>query len=312
MKVALCLLIYNLGVLTIGPMVLTRLTARTPAPRFGIAVWLTATISVLVCWPTAVTVLVVEVAGHTTGDDLITSCLRRLVAVLAGHSGVPALVIGWVVTTTLVAWGVATTARFGVVVYRSRRRARDHARTARIIGYRAGADLVVLPAAEPAAYCVDGRPSTIVVTTAAIDALDSAQLAAVMAHERAHLHGRHNTLTTLLRGLATVVPRVRLFRCAAEQVSMLLELCADDTAARRYGREPLLGGLLALSGVTPRAGLAAAAVGVLDRIARLHAAPDPAMALRSRAVLGSTAVAIAAGPVVIAMLTLSGILLCTV
>ena len=44
---------------------------------------------------------------------------------------------------------------------------------------------------EPAAYCVSGRPPAIVVTTAALGALDDRQLDAVVAHERAHLAGHH-------------------------------------------------------------------------------------------------------------------------
>ena len=44
--------------------------------------------------------------------------------------------------------------------------------------------------AQPAAYCVPGRPATIVLTSGALAVLDPAQLTAVLAHERAHLAGR--------------------------------------------------------------------------------------------------------------------------
>jgi Zn-dependent protease with chaperone function len=43
-------------------------------------------------------------------------------------------------------------------------------------------------------YCVPGRLPTIVVTTGALAVLEPEQLAAVLAHERAHLAGRHHLL----------------------------------------------------------------------------------------------------------------------
>ncbi|MFI6048194.1 M48 family metalloprotease [Nocardia sp. NPDC051321] len=69
-----------------------------------------------------------------------------------------------------------------------------------------------MDAPEPAAYCVAGRPHTIIVTTAALGALDAAQLDAVIAHEHAHLAGRHPQLLTLIRALATTLPRLALTR----------------------------------------------------------------------------------------------------
>ena len=50
---------------------------------------------------------------------------------------------------------------------------------------------------QPAAYCVAGRQPTVILTTAAVQALDPGQLDAVLAHERAHLAGRHHRLLAL-------------------------------------------------------------------------------------------------------------------
>lgn len=102
-----------------------------------------------------------------------------------------------VLTVMTLAW------RYGRSVHGSRRRASEHAQAARITGRRfpaagipALSSAVVLDSAQPAVYCVPGRPATIVLTTGALAVLDEPQLLAVLAHERAHLAGRHHLLVT--------------------------------------------------------------------------------------------------------------------
>ena len=102
--------------------------------------------------------------------------------------------------------------------------------------------LVVITADRPAAYCVAGRPHAIVLTTAAVRTLDSVQLGAVLAHEDAHLAGRHHHLLMVLRALADSLSRLPLFTRGAEAVAALLEMCADDTAIRGHGSRPLIAG----------------------------------------------------------------------
>jgi Zn-dependent protease with chaperone function len=93
-----------------------------------------------------------------------------------------------------------------------------------------GALVVDHPAA--AAYCVPGLRSAIVISAGALDLLDKAELAAVLAHERAHLRARHDLVllpfTALLRGFR--------WSAAAQQayaaVAMLVEMLADDRALR--------------------------------------------------------------------------------
>src|SRR5260370_1178978 len=105
------------------------------------------------------------------------------------------------------------------------RRRVPHARMARLVGRRVlGRDAVVLDAPERVAYCVAGRPHTIVVTSAALAALDERHLDAVLAHERAHLVGRHHLLLALTRSLAAILPTVALFRTGAAEVARLLEM----------------------------------------------------------------------------------------
>jgi beta-lactamase regulating signal transducer with metallopeptidase domain len=157
---------------------------------------------------------------------------------------------------------------------------------------------------------VSGRPSVIVVTSAAVSALDGRELAAVLAHERAHLAGRHSLAVTTLRGLAAVFPKLTLMREGASQVPRLLEMCADDASARRHGRAPLLSGLIALCRAAPAGALAAADLAVLARVERLAAPPaEPAIA-RARAALTSVVAVIVAGPFLTVTLAAAGLLMC--
>ncbi len=68
---------------------------------------------------------------------------------------------------------------------------------------RAGAaDPVVVQHATLAAYCLPGRGGRIVLTSAALAALSPDELAAVLAHERAHLSGRHHLALAAAAGLS--------------------------------------------------------------------------------------------------------------
>ncbi|MDD4866747.1 MAG: M56 family metallopeptidase, partial [Mycobacterium sp.] len=183
-----------------------------------------------------------------------------------------------VFTVGLLVAGLLVTAvvggRVGRQLRRQRSRSRLHAATARVVGSpgdRPG--VVVVPASQPAAYCVADRPhSVVVVTTAALGRLDELQLAAVLAHENAHLKSRHHDLLMVLRALAAALPRLPLFLAAADAVADLLEMCADDAAVRVHGKMPLLRGLLALADGSPAmapAALGAAGTATLARAARL-------------------------------------------
>jgi Zn-dependent protease with chaperone function len=62
----------------------------------------------------------------------------------------------------------------------------------------------------------------------------------VLAHERAHLVGRHHLLIAPTRGLATVLPRIDLFALGAIEMGRLVEMRADNAAARAHGRDTVL------------------------------------------------------------------------
>ncbi|MCB0947809.1 MAG: M56 family metallopeptidase [Mycobacterium sp.] len=312
---AVALLLYALYVVLVlvaGPEVLLRITADGRAPRMAIAAWLTAIVTVLGCSVAAISLLLVETAGHWVSPDaLLASCLERLQAILLGQAGWQAGVIAAGAVTISVGSLVAISFRIGRALSRMRTHTFAHADAVRMVGKPKGSNVVVIEATEPAAYCVTGRPPAIVVTTAALAILSRAQLAAVIAHERAHLHGRHAYVIAAVRGLAAALPRIRLFASAAAQICSLLEMCADDSAARRHGHQPLLAGLLTLSGaVTAPPGLAAASVAVLARAERLTHPHRGLAQIQSRVTLSGAVAAMAAPPLTIITLSLSGALIC--
>jgi Zn-dependent protease with chaperone function len=136
---------------------------------------------------------------------------------------------------------------------------------------------MVIEHRDPAAWCLPGTRRPVVITTGAISALSREQLAAVLAHERAHQRGRHHLLVALAASLAAAFPYVPAFRQGREQVARLVELLADDAATTAIPRLTVAEALLALAAPVPAPALALAAGGSATgaRIRRLAAAPAP-------------------------------------
>jgi Zn-dependent protease with chaperone function len=119
-------------------------------------------------------------------------------------------------------------------------------------------DVCVLDHPVPVVYCVPSRRRPIVVSSGALDRLAGAQLQAVLAHERVHLRHRHHLFLTVVDALAAALFWLPTFREARDSLPLLLEMVADDVAARRWGREAVAMALrkLAIS-PSPVGGLAA-------------------------------------------------------
>jgi Zn-dependent protease with chaperone function len=169
---------------------------------------------------------------------------------------------------------------------------------------------------RPAAYCAAG---TIVVTRGALDVLDEAQPAVVLAHEKGHLRGRHHVLCLVTRGLSAAFPGVPLFGAGERAVSRLTEMSADDAAVRGSGgaigggiRATLVSALVAIAtgeavssgpGQTgpgdpliPRGALAAASHAVQARVERMLRTPTRRAAVTHAVALATLTLALAAVP----------------
>jgi beta-lactamase regulating signal transducer with metallopeptidase domain len=163
-----------------------------------------------------------------------------------------------------------------------------------------GALVVDHPAA--AAYCVPGLRSTIVISAGALDLLDQAELAAVLAHERAHLRERHDLVLLPFTALLRAFRWTGVAREAHAAVGLLVEMLADDRALRHRPALELVTALLrvgAAGGVhAPTGALAAADGQVAARVSRLLR-PAPRLSVLELVLIAVTAVLIVAVPVAV-------------
>ncbi|MGS2591758.1 M48 family metalloprotease [Streptomyces hebeiensis] len=170
------------------------------------------------------------------------------------------------VAVALAAGGVLAW-RAGLVAVAARRDRAELRRARAAVGGTAG-ELAVLRRARPDAYALPGRPGRIVVTTGMLRALEPDERAALFAHERAHLRGRHHRVLVAVELAALCHPALRTL---GEPVGYALERAADEAAAAAVGDRRLVARAIA------RAALAA-------RAASAPARPD-----RPRAALGMNA-----------------------
>jgi Zn-dependent protease with chaperone function len=314
MSVATCLVVYGFAVSVLGPPLLVRLTRAGVAPRLGVGAWLAVMGSVVGSWAAAGAFLLGELARDWKAPtQILGSCWAGLRSLALGGHGV-AVQVGLLMLTTV---AMVAAAVLGVSLLRSLLRARmsthQHARMARLVGRPlTRPQVVVLKAPQRLAYCVAGRPPAIVVTSAALDALEDRHLAAVVSHERAHLAGHHHLLLALTRALATTLSKVRLFTTGAAEVAGLLEMCADDAAARTHGPGAVLEALLRLANGAPlpTGALGASGVGVLARAHRLATPPRPVLRWRVRLLLATITAVVLTGPVLTALLAAHGLAFC--
>ncbi len=122
-----------------------------------------------------------------------------------------------------------------------------------------GALVVDHPAA--AAYCVPGLRSRIVISAGTLELLDQAELAAVLAHERAHLRERHDLVLLPFTALLRAFRWSAVARRAESAVALLVEMLADDHALRHRPARELATALIrvgAAGSPVPSGALAAA------------------------------------------------------
>ncbi|MET7527050.1 M56 family metallopeptidase [Streptomyces sp900116325] len=158
-------------------------------------------------------------------------------------------------------------------------------------------ELAVVRDSRPDAYALPGLPGSpgrIVVTTGMLRALDPAERDALLAHERAHLAGRHHLFLAAAEVAALCHPALRSLRAP---MGYALERCADEAAAvavgdrrvaaRAIGRAALAARAAEEVEGRPRVALAATAGPVPRRIAALlgRATPRPRVGRAAAAAL---------------------------
>jgi Zn-dependent protease with chaperone function len=298
--VAAVLLAYAACIGVLGSRLLGRARWKARAPLLAIIIYLTAGWSVVAALGLAGVTLGIHATALGGGlSHLIGACVLRLRATYATPGGATVAGIGLTLAGAVVARTMVSAA---ILVRATGRQAIRHAQAVRIVGVpepRLGAVLVEHD--QPAAYCVAGRHPTVVLTTGTVATLNPDQLAAVLAHERAHLDSHHHRLRAVARIGRQVLPFMPLMRDADAQVSRLVEMHADDAAQRASGPGPLATALVLLATTTnPEPALAAAATDTLQRIHRLL---DPAQPLGRgrRRLLRVTAATFALAPLALAL-----------
>jgi len=264
-----------------APAVLGRRWSRR-SPRVAMSLWLILALS----WVAAVALAGLVLAAPTWPASQGRAGIGQ--GPLPGGRMVAAA--GLLLAVAVIAWACWHVARG---LGRLRRQHRRHAAFLLATGrpdHALGA--VIVDDDMPAAYCLPyGRPR-VVVSSAAVAVLRSSQLQAVLAHERAHLRGRHHLVVAVAAGLARAFPAVPLLRRAGAEVAVLAEMAADDAAARRHDRGDLAAALVVLGTASVRA--AALTAGGPAAVARVQRLLAPARPPRRSARIGGLAAGSAA------------------
>jgi Zn-dependent protease with chaperone function len=261
------------------------------SPHLGVLLWQAAAFS---AFSGAVGLFLS--AGLAPYGRGIVPALGALAADLAAGAAPPGLTALHVVA---VAAGLLLTAAALAVQLRSswelrRDRARQHL-LLRLVGRAGAGDALVLDHPAATAYYLPGASGCVVVSTGALRALSDGELAAVLAHEHTHARERHHVVLAPFHALRRALPW-RPFVGAAAAVELLVEMCADDRAARRHGRAAVAAALRRFSELggrpAPPGALAAADRATALRIARLRDTRPPLRpAVRCLAVLAALTVA---------------------
>lgn len=271
MVLATAFLLSALLAALLAPRALRLLNPYSSDPALGMTNWVITLLSVVTTAGLGLVLVLLPVhgVGHLVAAT-VYECWDTV-----RHGGVPRLdqAAGAVVTLG----AVTALARSGWAAGRNarqrRRRTRDRLEALALIGRVDTDGTVWVPSPRPAAFCLSGRRRIVVATTALHDLPDGAR-DAVLAHERAHLGGRHHLLLAVVDAICAGAPRLPLFRDAPIALRELAELAADRSASRRCGATAVKQALLAVSDCsTPPGALAmrsseavASRLAALDRL----------------------------------------------
>ncbi len=206
----------------------------------------------------------------------------------------------WVALTLA---GVLAFELLGVLVLSWVRTARTRRRHRELL------ELVVQPSADlpdtrllehpaPVAFCIPGARPLLVLSSGMVAELDGDQLAAVVAHERAHLREHHHLLLLPFVAWEAALPVLPAAGRAHAAVRELVEMRADDVALGSLSgsapRRTLARAIVAAAGGAGGAGVPDGALAVTGsatgaRVVRLLEPPSPLPAVGRAAALTAAA-----------------------
>lgn len=234
-----------------APLVLASGKWQVFRPRTALAVWFCALLAGLVLGVSAIVAGLIAAANYSgTGVD------AAFVSMAA-----------WLAVFTIAGSITLVSALNEPLVHSYRRSLGRIAPVASHREDRGTYTLVRFDSPEPVSIAIPGREPEILLSSALSEMLTTPQLHALLAHEYAHLKGRHDLLVRVAEinaGLCPgFLPAGRLLKRAT---LLLVELAADDVAARQAGTEQLALALDALAEATGD-------VGIATRAERLRALP---------------------------------------
>lgn len=233
-----------------GPLLLRRsapLLVRTP--RLAIVV-LAGTI---LLWPAALLSIGPLAAWLLSGPTILPEgaaavCQRCISAANPfgaeiGTGPVPTILLLALPAAAAVALGAAVTVQLRSRVGELMRATESVSGESRVI---AGHRVTVVADDQLLAFSLPGARGGVVLSTGALAALEQSELAAVLAHERAHVRQCHHWIMVLTDSISTVLTAVPLVREARRILPDYLEIAADRAAQRAAGTTAVVSALLTL------------------------------------------------------------------
>jgi hypothetical protein len=249
--------------------VLAAIAARPLAARMEPrkATWLltAATVALAACSTVALALLVASAAARVP----FVAALRDYSPSVMHRADPTSAVTG-------AAAAVVLTAAALTVAITVRRRARALAESYRRSASLHDGAVVVVPGPAVAAYAMPGSPGRIVVSGRLLKVLGPGGREALLAHERAHLAGRHHLFTSVALMAAAANP---VLLPVARAVDYTVERWADEHAARVTGDRRLVAATIGQVAMlaTPVRQAAAATLGIVGtrRVCLAWAGPVP-------------------------------------
>ncbi|GAW49788.1 M56 family metallopeptidase [Nocardioides sp. PD653] len=282
----------------------SRLLARSSwvqrSPPWGIWAWqaLTAAVALAIVMA-GVTVALPALPVRTHVADLFGTTSFYVAQHYTTPAGAALAAASAVLTAVLL---VSVAAQIAVHLHRSARQRRSQVEALVMVGVQHPDGFVVVDHQAPVVYCLPGRRSQVVVSSAALELLTPRELRLVLAHEDTHLRARHDLALSMAAALEKAFLGLRVFSRAHEQIATLVEMQADDSAQASVDRRALARALVTLcSGASPGPALAAGETAALARVRRLTASSASPLRPRQGALVGATTAVLLSTPLVLAL-----------
>lgn len=218
-------LLAAIALIGVAPLPLARGSWRLRMPRLALAAWVT----------------IFVLGGLASAASLALAVVAVTFTLSSGGwlAPVALTIFGWVGLAAVGAASALAAVRNESFSAARRRSAQAMSLLAAARGYRwdelRGVEVCFVDAPGVTAMAVRVDGPRVVVGRDFADALTPAQLRAVLEHERAHLAGWHDRILRLAQLNRACFPVLHGARSFDQTVGLLIELVADDVAARRCG-----------------------------------------------------------------------------